>query len=78
MTEKLVPLRDMAKEPFLCIGIAPGAKLEGVLAEELMAAPIRRFLLAQPMYQLFADSEGLDPSHAQTLLRACRKQFPKA
>jgi hypothetical protein len=77
MAEKLVPLRDMAKEPFFCIGVAPGAKLEGVLAEELMSAPVRRLLLAQPMYHSFASAEGLDPEHGQTLLLACRKQFPR-
>jgi hypothetical protein len=75
MATKLVPLRDMAKEPFFCIGVAPGAKLEGTMAEELTTAPIRRFILAQAMYQAFASAEGLDESHAQTLLRACRKQF---
>lgn len=76
MAAKLVPLRDMAKEPLFCIGVAPGAKLEGVLAEELMSAPVRRFLLAQPMYHSFANAAGLDPNHGQTLLLACRKQFP--
>ena len=72
---KLAPLRDMRREPFFCIGVAPSAKLEGVLAEELMSAPIRRFVLAQPMYQLFAKTEGLNPNDEQTLLLACRKQF---
>jgi hypothetical protein len=74
---KLAPLRDMKREPFFCIGVAPGAKFNGVLAEEMMSAPIRRFVLAQPMYQLFAKTEGLNPNDEQTLLLACRKQFPK-
>lgn len=74
---KLAPLRDMKKEPFFCIGVAPGSKLDGVLAEELMSAPIRRFVYAQPMYQLFAKAEGLNPDDEGTLLLACRKQFPK-
>jgi len=77
MAEKLVPLRDMKREQLFCIGIAPGAKLEGVLAEALMAAPFRRFLLAQPMFHSFASAEQLDPNQGQTLLLACRKQFPR-
>lgn len=77
MAEKLVPLRDMKREPLFCIGVSPGAKLEGVLAEALMAAPFRRFLLAQPMFHSFASAEQLDPNQGQTLLLACRKQFPR-
>lgn len=74
---KLAPLRDIKREPFFCIGVAPGAKFDGVLAEEMISAPIRRFVLAQPTYQLFAKTEGLNPNDVQTLLLACRKQFPK-
>lgn len=77
MADKLVPLRNMAKEPLFCVGVAPGARLEGVLAEEFLSAPVRRFLLAQPMYQSFASAAGLDPNDGQTLLLACRKQFPR-
>ena len=77
MAEKLVPLRDMKREPLFCIGIAPGAKLEGVLAEQLMSTPVRRFILAQPMFHSFANAEQLDPNQGQTLLLACRKQFSR-
>jgi hypothetical protein len=77
LAEKLAPFRDMKREPFFCIGVAPGAKFDGVLAKEMMSAPIRRFVLAQPMYQLFAKTEGLNPNDEQTLLLACRRQFPK-
>jgi len=77
LAAELVPLRDMSKEPIFCIGVAPGAKLEGVLAEELLSAPVRRFLLAQPMYQSFAHAAGMDPNLGQTLILACRKQFAR-
>lgn len=77
LAEKLVPLRDMARPPFFCVGVAPGASLAGVIAEELMSAPVPRFLLAQPMYLAFASRMSLSPDKGQTLLLAYRDQFPK-
>lgn len=77
LAEKLVPLRDMARPPFFCIGVAPGASLAGVIAEELMSAPIPRFILAQPIYVAFANRARLRADEGQTLLLAYRNQFPK-
>lgn len=77
LVEQLVPLRDMTREPLFCIGMAPNANMEGVLAEELLSAPVRRFLIAQERYEAFAKRNELDPTEAGTLLRACRDQFPK-
>lgn len=69
-------LVDRQKEPLFCIGIAPGAELEGVLAEQLLDAPVRRWLMARPLYELFAKEQNLDPQDSQTLLLACRRYFP--
>ena len=77
LAERLVPLRDMDRPPFFCIGIAPRASLAGVIAEEFMSAPVPRFILAQPMYVAFANRESLRPDEGQTLLLAYRDQFPK-
>lgn len=67
----------MSREPLFCIGTASQANMEGVLSEELLSAPIRRFLMAQGMYEAFAKRNSLDPTEAQTLLRAFRDLFPK-
>ncbi len=77
LVRHLVPLRDMTREPLFCIGMAPGTNIEGVLAEELLSAPVRRFLMAQERYEAFAKRDVLDPTEAQTLVRACRDQFSK-
>lgn len=78
LMERLIPLRDMTREPLLCIGAAPGASVEGVLAKELLSAPVRRFLVAQGKYEIFAKQEDFNPDDAQTLLRACRDLFLKS
>jgi len=73
----LTPLRDMQRQPFMCIGLAPGASLEGELAQVLLTAPVRKFIVASAQHQAIAEKEGLDEATADILLRACRATFPK-
>ncbi len=75
---KLGALMDRKRTQLLCVGIAPGAKLEGPIAEEMLNMPVRRFMLAQPKYQLIAKAKNLDPSAVETVILACRDMFPKA
>jgi hypothetical protein len=72
----LSPLIDRARAPFFCIGASAGANLNGVFFEELLAAPVPRFIVAQPKYLLFAKEHALANERPHTLLRAYRDMFP--
>jgi len=72
----LSPLIDHSRPPFFCIGASEGGILSGVFFEELLAAPVPRFIVAQPKYLLFAKENALAGTHAHTLLRAYRDMFP--
>ena len=78
LAEKLVPLRDMTRAPCFCVGVAPGANFEGVLAEELTSAPVPIFMVAREVLAEFAKRNGLSAENAQSLLLAYREQLPKA
>jgi hypothetical protein len=77
LAEKLVPLRDMTRAPCFCVGVAPGAKFEGVLAEELTSAPVPIYMMAQEVLADFTRRNGLSAENAQSLLLAYREQLPK-
>jgi hypothetical protein len=70
-------LLDRSRSQLLCVGVAPGARLEGPIAEELTHMPVRRFLLAQSKLYLFAKSENLDPYGVESVILACRDMYPK-
>lgn len=78
LATKLGALVDRTRSQLLCVGVAPGAKLEGAIAEELTNMPVRRFLLAQPKLELIAKTKNLDPNAVETVILACRDMFPKA
>jgi hypothetical protein len=72
----LAPLVDRSRPPFFCISASEGASLSGAFFGELLAAPVPRFIVAQPRYLLFAKKNALADAHPCTLLRAYRDMFP--
>jgi hypothetical protein len=73
---QLTPHIDRSRPPFFCLGTDQDANLSGVLFEELLSAPIPRFIIAQPLYLLRAKALQLRSSEPTTLLKVYRELFP--
>ncbi len=77
LAAKLGSLVDCDRKQMLCVVVAPGAKMEGAVAEQLTEMPVRRFLLSQTQFLFVAKKKNLDPLDVNTVIEACRDLFPK-
>ena len=64
-------------ESMICLTASGNADVQGIVFESILAADqIKKFMVAQQWYALFAERKGLDARSALTLLQAYRELFP--